>query len=243
MTAAMSPVVATGQHVASEASIAAPAPRKAPPWMAIAMVAAAVAFGVTAALALVLRPAAPPPAPVVVQLPGVPPPPTATTAAPSPTATATDTTNPDVPGVAPGGKGPIAMGGPPRPGASATATAAPKGPLDLGGLGGSPRPDDQGGDAPKAPGQCFSSAQVSQVIGLHQPGIRRSCWERNPTTKPTVNVNVSLTIGPDGSPQSVNASADELTVAKCVENDVRTWRFPAMGCSQQTSFSFHFVRQ
>jgi predicted Zn finger-like uncharacterized protein len=248
MTAQLAPVVATGQHMTAEPSVAALAPRKSPPWMAIAMVAAAIAFGVTAALALVLRPAAPPPAPVVVQMPGVPAPPTATTTAPAPTATATDTTNPEVPGAASGGKGPIAMGGPPKPGASAppgAATATAKGPLDLGGLGGSgPRPgEDPGGDAPKAPGQCFSSAQVSQVIGLHQPGIRRSCWERNPTTKPTVNVNVSLTIGADGSPGNVNASADELTVAKCVENDVRTWHFPAMGCSQATSFSFHFVRQ
>jgi hypothetical protein len=56
-------------------------------------------------------------------------------------------------------------------------------------------------------------------------------------------VSVSLTIGPDGSPQAVSANADESSVAKCVENDVRSWRFPAMGCSQQTSFSFHFVRQ
>jgi hypothetical protein len=182
-----------------------------------------------------------------VQVPGAPVQPTATVPAATATAAATDTTNPEVPGSATAGKGPIAMGGPPKPGASSTApapTATAKGPLDLGGLGGaSPRPGDDPGAAPPAPGQCFSSGQVSSVIGLHQPGIRRSCWERNPTTKPTVNVNVSLTIGPDGSPQSVNASADELTVAKCVENDVRTWHFPAMGCSQQTSFSFHFVRQ
>ncbi len=119
------------------------------------------------------------------------------------------------------------------------------GPLDLHGLTGNAvtPTDDQGDNGSKAPGQCFSSGQVTQVIGLHQPGIRRACWERNPTTKPTVNVSVSLTIGPDGSPQSVSASADESSVAKCVENDVRSWRFPAMGCSQQTSFSFHFVRQ
>jgi hypothetical protein len=84
---------------------------------------------------------------------------------------------------------------------------------------------------------------VQQVIGLHQVALRRSCWERNPTSKPTVNVTIGLTIGPDGSAQSVSATADEASVAKCVENDVRGWHFPAMGCSQQTSFSLHFVRQ
>jgi hypothetical protein len=139
------------------------------------------------------------------------------------------------------------MGGPPKPGASSNNAGASQGhgPLDLHGLtGNSVTPtDDPGDNGSKAPGQCFSSGQVTQVIGLHQPGIRRACWERNPTTKPTVNVSVSLTIGPDGSPQAVSANADESSVAKCVENDVRSWRFPAMGCSQQTSFSFHFVRQ
>ena len=59
----------------------------------------------------------------------------------------------------------------------------------------------------------------------------------------SVNVGVSMTIAPDGSAQSVSASGDELSVAKCIENDVRGWRFPAMGCSQKTSFSFKFVRQ
>jgi hypothetical protein len=29
----------------------------------------------------------------------------------------------------------------------------------------------------------------------------------------------------------------------CVQNDVKGWRFPAMGSSQATAFSLHFVRQ
>jgi predicted Zn finger-like uncharacterized protein len=250
---ALGPVSPPGatQHIiamsdTAAASIAAPAvvqPRKAPPWMAIAMVAAACAFGVTAALAVFLRPP-PAPTPVVVQVPGPAAP--APTQAPtgSPTAAATDTTSPEPTATTTAARGPIAMNNAGRPAPSAAPTAAAKGPLDLGGLGGSVKPtDDPGGDAPKAPGQCFSSGQVSQVIGLHQPGIRRSCWERNPTTKPAVNVTVNLTIGADGTPGAVAASADEGSVAKCVENDVRSWRFPAMGCSQPTSFSLHFVRQ
>jgi hypothetical protein len=98
-------------------------------------------------------------------------------------------------------------------------------------------------EGPKAPGQCFSQGQVQSVIGMHQLAIRRSCWERDPTTKPTVNVSVSMTIGTDGSAQAVAASGDESSVVKCIENDVRGWHFPAMGCSQKTGFSFKFVRQ
>jgi hypothetical protein len=73
--------------------------------------------------------------------------------------------------------------------------------------------------------------------------IRRACWERNPTTKPTVSVSVALTVGSDGSAQGVSATGDEPSVAKCIENDVRGWHFPAMGCAQKTAFSFKFVKQ
>ena len=226
--------------------------RKQTNWAAIAMVAAAIAFGVTTPIALFVG-RAPAPAPVVVQVPANPAQPTASAASMAPTAGPADSTPPDSTTTStPSPKGPVAMGGPPKPGATGNSNpgaspggAGGRGPLDLHGLTGNAvtPTDDQGDNGSKAPGQCFSSGQVTQVIGLHQPGIRRACWERNPTTKPTVNVSVSLTIGPDGSPQSVSANADESSVAKCVENDVRSWRFPAMGCSQQTSFSFHFVRQ
>lgn len=244
------PAVMSAMAVSPDAAMAAAQAafpqRKQTNWAAIAMVAAAVAFGITTPIALFVG-RAPAPTPVVVQVPASPAQPTvsaATVAAPSPptdSAATPETTATPTPA-----KGPVAMGGPARSGATNNAGAGPAhGPLDLHGLTGNAvtPTDDTGDNGPKAPGQCFSSGQVTQVIGLHQPGIRRACWERNPTTKPTVNVSVSLTIGPDGSPQSVSANADESSVAKCVENDVRSWRFPAMGCSQQTSFSFHFVRQ
>jgi len=73
--------------------------------------------------------------------------------------------------------------------------------------------------------------------------VRRSCWERSQTTKPSVNVNVALTVGADGSAQGVSASGDDPSVAKCIENDVRGWRFPAMGCTQKTSIPFKFLLQ
>ncbi len=74
-------------------------------------------------------------------------------------------------------------------------------------------------------------------------GIRRTCWERNTSTKNAVNVSVSLTIGPDGTPQGTTATGDDPAVAKCIENDVRGWHFPAMGCSQKIAVPFKFVRQ
>ena len=134
------------------------------------------------------------------------------------------------------------MAGSVKPAPTATATA--HGPLDLKGLGGNIVPTDEpGSGGPKAAGQCFSEGQVQQVIGLHMQALKRTCWERNPSTKLTVNVTVTMTIGPDGTPQSIGSSGDELSVAKCIENDVRGWHFPAMGCSQKTAIPFKFARQ
>jgi predicted Zn finger-like uncharacterized protein len=224
--------------------------KKGPPWMAIAMVAAATAFGVTAAIALFLRPQAPP-TPVVVQVPGAPP----TVVAGGPAVTPTATTSADMPepGTAPtttaGGSKPVTAAAPKAASSSAAAQAAPPGhgPLNLQGLTGSTiaPTDDQGGggDSPKAPGQCISEGQVQQVIGLHSVGLRRACWERSTASKTTANVTVSLTIGADGSAQGVSASGDEASVASCIASDVRNWHFPAMGCSQRTAIPFHFVRQ
>ncbi len=220
--------------------------RKQPPWIVIAMIAGAVAFGAVAALSIFTKPA-PAPAPVAQ---GAAAPPTAPTAAPPPAATAVamasaePATSITLTPAGPAAHGSVAMGGAPH---ASTAPANPGRSLDLHSLTGSnvaPGEDPGGGgDAPAAAGQCLSGGQVQQVIGLHQLAIRRTCWERNPTVKPTVNVSVSLTVGPDGSAQGVSTSGDELSVAKCIENDVRGWHFPAMGCSQKTGFSFKFVRQ
>jgi predicted Zn finger-like uncharacterized protein len=218
--------------------------RKQPPWIVIAMIAGAVAFGAVAALSIFIKPA-PAPAPIAQ---GAAAPPTATTAAPSATVAAaappTEPTESVAPApTGPAAHGPVAMGGAPH---AAAGPATPGRSLDLHSLTGgniAPGEDPGGGQAPAAAGQCLSGGQVQQVIGLHQLAIRRSCWERNPTVKPTVNVSVSLTVGPDGSAQSVSTSGDEISVAKCIENDVRGWHFPAMGCSQKTGFSFKFVRQ
>jgi hypothetical protein len=223
--------------------------KKGPPWMAIAMVAAATAFGITAAVALFLRPA-PAPTPVVVQVPGAPATvaAAATTAAPT-AAASTDTPDPGTPATTGGPKAAVALAAVPKATTSATAPVG-HGPLDLHGLTGggttvAPVDDTGGGgsEGPKAPGQCLSEGQIRQVIGLHSVGLRRTCWERTSGQKTSANITVSFTVGADGSAQGVSASGDDASVANCIAGDVRTWRFPAMGCSQGASIPFHFVRQ
>jgi hypothetical protein len=246
---ASSPFAPARSPSISLASIPAGVPaKKSPQWMAIAMVAAAIAFGVTAGIAVFFRPA-PQPTSVVVQVPGAAPvAPTTTAAATAPT----DTPSPTSTGSAAAAttRTAVAMASPAKtasPGAATTAAAPAHGPLNLQGLTGTTiaPTEDPGGsnDAPKAPGQCLSEGQVSQVIGMHSVGLRRACWERSTSQKQTANITVSLTIGGDGAAQGVSASGDDAAVASCIANDVRNWHFPAMGCSQRTAIPFHFVRQ
>jgi len=237
------PVAAVADALAapsSAGSYAAAPPKKPIPWIPIAMVVLAGAFGTTFAIEIARQRSTPPPAaqapaPIVVQAPVSPTPGAGVPQQPIEFGASAPTAPP---------QGKVAMGG--GGGAKAVPSATSSGrSLDLSGLSRSPilPGEDPGSEGAKAPGQCFSEGQVQQVIGLHQVGVRRACWERNPTTKPTVNVAVALTIGPDGSAQGVTTTSDEPSVAKCIENDVRGWRFPAMGCSQKTGFSFKFVRQ
>jgi predicted Zn finger-like uncharacterized protein len=230
-----------------------------PTWILLILLVIAAAFGITLAIAFAL-PRAQPPQAVVVQVP-------VATAPPSPQPQAASSTLPAAPDT-PTNNGPVAPSRPsartagngltaasPTAGANNGSTAsnaagASNGgngrTLDLHGIGGGPTitpTDDPGSDGPKAPGSCLSEGQIRQVIQLHQVGIQRTCWERSSSGKSAVNVSVSLTIGPDGTAQGPAATGDDPAVAKCIENDVRGWHFPAMGCSQKIAVPFKFVRQ
>ncbi|MGA2450947.1 MAG: GYF domain-containing protein [Polyangiaceae bacterium] len=226
-------------------------PARGTPWVAIAMVAAATAFGSTAAIVLLMPRSSQSTQPESTQ-------PTAGNAnvqsAIPPLSAGMPSERSGVPREPPSPsiqteatRRPIASQPLSRPSPAATAAAsASSRPLDthsfvppsFGAI-----PTDDTTESPKAPGQCQSEGQVQQVIAQHQTAIRRTCWERNQSDKPAASVAVALTIGPDGSPQGVSVTGDDPTVAKCIEGDLHSWHFPAMGCAQKTAFSLKFVRQ
>jgi predicted Zn finger-like uncharacterized protein len=229
-------------QVATPSSVLPPPPRREVPWIPILMVVCGLGFSVTLGLALAPKlselmhgPAAPPPMPSSAMAPAAIP--SAVVATPLPAADISS-----APIVTAPTKGTPASGSVARAAPTPTATGRS---LDLHGLGGNgvALADDPSGDGPKAAGQCLSEGQVQRVVQLHMVAVRRSCWERSQATKASVNINVSLTVGADGSAQAVNASGDDPSVAKCIENDVRGWRFPAMGCTQKTSIPFKFLLQ
>ncbi len=187
----------------------------------------------------------PAPAPVVIQVP-TPTPPT-----PTSTPTVADQgeippppeTTPTASAETKGKTGPVAAKGPtntPKP----AETVEKKG-LDLGNLvpgGGGP---NVGPNASPGAGSSggLDQAGVERVVAMHRTGVKRTCWERGGGEKSSVNVTVTANVAPNGSVASTSSSGDDPVVAKCIENQVRSWQFPAPGSSTTINIPFKFVRQ
>jgi outer membrane biosynthesis protein TonB len=196
-------------------------------------------FGVAAAI-FVFRPQ-PTPAPVVIQMPGTATPSTATVQAKTDTPPVAPTAETSA---SPSASVKLAAGGPK---AAGTASAAPeKKGVDvsslLGGGAGGPNIGGPGGPGPGGGG--LDSSSVERVVASHRAGVKRTCWERGGADqKSSVNVTVSATVAPDGSVSGTSSSGDDPVVAKCIESQVRTWRFNAPGSTTTVNIPFKFVRQ
>jgi predicted Zn finger-like uncharacterized protein len=198
-------------------------------------------FGVSAAVFVFRQP--PPQAPVVIQMPATSTAPTATEAkndVPPPAPSAEPTTS----ATAPTGKVAVATGAPKSGGAAAAPQPEKKG-IDLGGLvPGAGGPNVGGGSGPSGGAQGLDSSSVERVVASHRAGVKRTCWERGGADqKSSVNVLVSATVAPDGSVSGTSSSGDDPVVAKCIESQVRSWRFSAPGSTTTVNIPFKFVRQ
>jgi hypothetical protein len=146
---------------------------------------------------------------------------------------------------APTGKVAVATG--PKTGATAAAAAPEKkGGIDLGGLvPGAGGPNVGGGAGTGAGGGGgLDSSSVERVVASHRAGVKRTCWERGGADqKSSVNVMVSATVAPDGSVAGTSSSGDDPVVAKCIESQVRSWKFNAPGSTTTVNIPFKFVRQ
>ncbi len=241
-----------GQMMVATASpsFAPPAPQKrgAPLW-AIAAIVFAGCFGIAVAV-MVFMPKAPPAQPVAAQtgtapttqpsvdpsaaLAGVGAPPS-TSAAPDPSSST-------------GGSGKIASSGPRSSGAVASGPASAHTNPDLKSLLGSGPggPNDApgpGGAAAGGAGTGLDGNAVQKVVRDRQQGVRRKCWDTGSNDQKTsANVQVVVTVAPNGSVTNAAATGDE-PIASCIGREVKTWTFPAPGSTTTVNIPFHFVRQ
>ncbi len=93
--------------------------------------------------------------------------------------------------------------------------------------------------------QPLDQAAVERVILAHRAGIKRTCWERRPGDdgRSAANVTVMLAVGPTGTVDSASSNGDDPVVSRCIEAQVRTWRFPASGTTTTINVPFKFVRE
>jgi hypothetical protein len=190
---------------------------------------------------LVFRPQ-PQQAPVVIQMP-----PTA-----QPAATEKEKADPAPPPVTPepptsattetkAKTGPVARNAKPAPAGEPEKKGLDLGSLSTSGGGPSVGPSSAGG---AAAGGGLDQASVERVVAGHRAGVKRTCWERGGADqKSGVNVTVTANVAPDGSVSSTSSSGDDPVVAKCIESQVKSWRFPAPGATTTLNIPFKFVRQ
>jgi predicted Zn finger-like uncharacterized protein len=132
----------------------------------------------------------------------------------------------------------------PRPAPAPTSTERKT--ADISGLlGGTGGPNAGPGGGPSgAGGGGLDSAAVQRVVRDRQAGVKRTCWERGGgEQKSSANVNVAVTVAPNGQVSGATATGDDPVIAKCIENQVRGWSFPAPGSTTTVNIPFHFVRQ
>ncbi len=95
------------------------------------------------------------------------------------------------------------------------------------------------------PMQPLDHAAVERVVAAQRAGVKRACWERRPgdEERTVMNVTVMLAVGPNGTVDSTSSNGTDPVVAKCIEAQVRTWKFPASGTTTTINIPFKFVRE
>jgi predicted Zn finger-like uncharacterized protein len=244
MPSAANPIA--NPYRAQSISIAPAPPPRQVNYTVLALLFAAVAFGVTAAVVVFSRPQ------VVVQ--------TVASAAPTATASASATASiaaSDIP--PPASAGPVdssaiatttpdktggthAIGKTPAAGATTKAVDPSIAALLNGGPGG-PTGGAGGGGGPSAGTAALSSSEIEAVVNNRKVGVTRTCWERNNGSLSSANVTCHVTIAANGTVSSSSADGSDPVVAKCIETQVKSWTFPPSSGSTQVNLPFHFVRQ
>lgn len=128
------------------------------------------------------------------------------------------------------------------------ATAAPAQnqlvPLPLSLTGGPSMPKlDTSGPSPSGGGGTFDQGAIERVVNSRKTGVKRKCLERSSGGASSTKVTATLTIAPSGKVQNVSTTGNDPVVGKCIEQQLRTWAFPAPGEIRQVQIPFVFVRQ
>jgi len=240
--AALAPSPLVGDLRPTTPSLVAPPPRRGTPWWFILVAIFAGCFGVAVAVILFLQKQQP--QQVVIQMPANPTVAASATGAPSasPSYEIPEVTASGAPSAKPTTTSTGTRVASTAPASTGSAIAG-LGDLLKGSSGGTGPSTSSGGPAGPSTAGGFDQGSIERVINNHKLSVRKQCLERANSDKSSTKVVANITIGPSGNVQSVNASGDDPVAAKCVENQIRGWQFPAPGETKQVQVPFTFVRQ
>lgn len=102
---------------------------------------------------------------------------------------------------------------------------------------------DTSGPSPSGGTGTFDQGAIERVVNSRKAGVKRTCLDRSTSTASSSKVTATITIAPSGAVQNVSTTGGEPMVAKCIEQQLRTWSFPAPGETKQVQIPFVFVRQ
>jgi hypothetical protein len=103
--------------------------------------------------------------------------------------------------------------------AGAAGLAAGSGGLDAGSAAAPPAP------APDA-GPSFDFALVEQIVKQHKDAVRVACWDKSKSTEKAYVGTMSIRVGPTGNVVTVDVDGTDKPASKCIEKQVKTWKFP-----------------
>jgi eukaryotic-like serine/threonine-protein kinase len=116
-------------------------------------------------------------------------------------------------------------------------------PLDVKGISGPSTGLNPGGPSPSVGGGTFDQGAIERVVNSRKAGVKRTCLERSANTAGSTKVTATLTIAPNGSVQNVTSQGDNPVVARCIEQQLRSWSFPPPGETKTVQIPFVFIKQ
>ena len=96
---------------------------------------------------------------------------------------------------------------------------------------------------------ALDAASIARVAAAHRPAVKLACWDRyEPGIGHGVQASVTVmaTVGTDGLVESASSTGTDPKLARCVEDQVRTWRFPTPdhgGNAVSVSIPFELIRK
>jgi hypothetical protein len=102
---------------------------------------------------------------------------------------------------------------------------------------------------PRGETPTLDAASIARVAAAHRAAVKVACWDRyEPGIAHGVKASVTViaTVGSDGLVESASSTGTDPKLARCVEDQVRTWRFPTPdhgGNAVSVSIPFELVRE